>query len=82
MIKVEKTLTRYIGVAKIFDWEKGQNANHTQYLNQIFSKRGPYYGSKIPYNGGSEAGPRLACNLDFAKEKGLRPKVKNISETV
>ena len=29
-----------------------------------------------------KSGPRLACNLDFAKEKGLEPKGKNISKIV
>ena len=27
-------------------------------------------------------GPGLACNLDFAEEKGLEPKVKKISKIV
>ena len=27
-------------------------------------------------------GPGLACNLDFAKGKGVKPKVKNFSKIV
>ena len=27
-------------------------------------------------------GPRLACNLDFAKKKGLEPKAKTFSKIV
>ena len=30
----------------------------------------------------SQPGPRLACNLDFAKKKGLEQKVKKVSKIV
>ena len=47
-----------------------------------FSKKGTFCGTKIPLIRGSEAGAWLACNLGFAREKGLEPKSKKISKIV
>ena len=60
-------MTRYTGVARIFDWWGGRH--------QSFSKRGLFMGQRYPKMEDQKSGIGLTCNLDFAKGKGLEPKV-------
>ena len=84
MLKVKKkTLMRCIGVARIFDWGGGQTANQTQGCHQNFSKRDFLQDNdNVKWREDQKAGPGLACNLGFDKEKGLEPKFKKISKLI
>ena len=83
VIKVEKNIDEIhsVGVARVFDWGEGQNANHTQWLHQKFlEKKTIYVGQRYRRMEDQKPRPGLARNLDFAKEKGLESKVKKISK--
>ena len=88
VIKVTKKIfTRYIGLglARIFDWRGWPNHKSKITRNDVyqnFQKR-DFLWDKDIVNGGSEvSGPGLACNVNFAHGKGLKPKVKKISKIV
>ena len=51
-------------------------------VNKIFREEGFFTGQRYRRMEDQKPGPGLACNLSFATEKGLEPKVKKISETV
>ena len=72
---------RYIGVARIFDWRGGSNCKtHATTLSKFFKKRIFLWEKDILKLRIGSPGPELACNLDFAKGKGLEPKVKKLSK--
>ena len=84
MIKVnEKTLTRYIGVARIFDLGGAAKPQITRNnVIKIFREEGLFTDQRYRRIEDQKPGPGLACNLGFAKEKGLEPTVKKISKIV
>ena len=49
---------------------------------KIFRKKGLFTGQRYRRMEDQKPGPGLACNLGFAKEKGLERKVKKISKIV
>ena len=82
VIKVKKkTLTRYIGVGRVFDGGGEAKTQITRYdFIKIFRIEGLFMGQRYSRMEDQKPGPGLACNLDFAKEKKLEPKVKKISK--
>ena len=83
VIKVKKkTLTRYIGVTRIFDWGEAKPQITRNDVIKIFQKKGLFIRQRYRRMEIQKPGPTLACNLGFAKEKGLEPKVKKISKIV
>ena len=81
MIKVnKKTLT--IGVARIFDWVEGKPQITLNDVIKFFGEEGLFTGQRYRRMKDQKRGPGLACNLGFAKEKGLESKVKKISKIV
>ena len=72
VIKVnKKTLTRYIGVARIFDWGETKLQITRKDVIKIFRKEGLFTEQRYCRMEDQNPGPGLACNLGFAKEKGL-----------
>ena len=49
---------------------------------KVFRKKGLFTGQRCRRMEDQKLEPGLACNLGFAKEKGLKPKVKKISKIV
>ena len=82
VIKVnKKTLTRCVGVARIFDrWGVAKPQITRDDVNKIFQKEELFTRQRYRKMENQKPGPGLACNLGFAKEKGLEPKVKKISK--
>ena len=79
--KKKKTFTRYKGVSRNFDWREEPNRkSHAMTLSKFFEKRNFLWDKDIVKWRIRSRGLGLACNLDFAKEKGLEPKVKKISK--
>ena len=80
VIKVDKkTLTRYIGVARIFDWEgEAEPQLKRDDVIKIFPKQGLFTGQRYRRMEDQKPVPGLAWNLSFAKKKGLEPKLKNV----
>ena len=78
VIKVnKKTLTRYVGVFRIFDWGERPNRKSHVMTSSIFFKKRDFLQNKDTVEWRfKKPGPGLACNLGFAKEKGLELKVK------
>ena len=73
----KKALTRFL------IWEGEQTANHTQRRRLQFSiSRDFFIGQRYRRMTDQKLGPRLACNLDFAKRKGLEPRVEKVSKVV
>ena len=68
-----------IGVAKIFDWGGANHKLHAMTSSEIFERR-TFPGAKIfrmeDQKPGLALDHVLAFNQDFAKERGLKPKVK------
>ena len=65
----------YINVAKIFDWVSGPNGKlHAMTLSKFFEKR-LFIEQRYRRMEDQKPGFGLASNLDFAKGKGLEPKV-------
>ena len=84
VIKVhKKTSTRYVSVARIFDWAGEGKPQFTRNdVTKIFRKKGLFAVQRYRKMKDLKPGPGLACNLGFAKEKELEPKVKKISKIV
>ena len=84
MIKAnKKTSTRYICVARIFDWRGRPNRkSYVMTSSKFFEKRRIFTGLRYRRMEDQKPGPRLACNLSFARKKRLELKVKKISEIV
>ena len=81
----QKTLTRYIGVARILLGGGGGEAKRQITGNdviRIFRKEELFTGQRYSRMEDQKPEPGLACNLGFAKEKELEPKVKKISKVV
>ena len=82
VIKVnKKTLMRYIDGARIF--VRGGEAKPQitdQDVIKIFRKEGLFTRQRYSKMEDQNPGPGLACNLGFAEEKALEPKVKKISK--
>ena len=77
VIKVhKKILARYIGEARIFDWgERPNRKSHVMTSSKFFEKMDFYRTKNTVEMDYQKLGPGLACNLDFAKQKGLEPKI-------
>ena len=74
-IKIKKkTLTRYIGVAKIFDWGEAIPQITRNDVIKLFEK-GLFTGQRYRRMEDQRPGPGLACNMGFATEKVLELKV-------
>ena len=77
VIKVnkKKILTRYIGVARIFD--SGGEAKPPITRNDVikFLEEGLFAGQRYRRMEDQKPGPGLAYKLSFAKEKGFEPKL-------
>ena len=85
VIKVnKKTLTKYVGVARFFLIGGGKTKPQITRKDviKIFREEGLFTEQKYRRMEDQKPGPGLACNLGFAKEKILEPKVKKISKIV
>ena len=78
----KKTFTWYVGVAKIFDWGGRPNCKLHVMTSSNFRKEEIFAGQRYRRMEDQKPGPGLACNLGFAKEKGLERKSKKISKIV
>ena len=80
---LEKTLTRYLSTAKIFDWRRViPQITHNDVI-KIFRYEGLLIKQRYRTMEDQKPGPGLACSLDFAKGEGvIEPKVKTISKVV
>ena len=79
-LKLRKKLTRYIGVARVFDWGVGKPQMNRSDVIKFFWKEGLFTGQRHRRMEDQKMGPVLASNLGFATEKGLEPKVEKISK--
>ena len=75
-------MTRFIGVVRIFDWGGGARPNHKSHydVSKIFRKDKLLGGQRYRRMEDQKRGPGLACNLGFAQEKRLEPKIEKISK--
>ena len=80
VVKVnKKTLTRYIGIVRIFDWRGEAKPQITRNdVIKIFRKEGLFTGQKYRRMEDQKPGPGFAYNLGFAKEERLETKAKQI----
>ena len=63
-------------MARIFDWGKTKTLITRIDFIKIFRKEELFMGQRYRRMEDQNPGPGLVCNLDFAQEKGLEPKVK------
>ena len=76
VIKVKKkTFTRYIGVARIFNWRAKPQITRNDVI-EFFRKEELYMEQRYLKMEEEKSGPGLAYNLDFAKGKDLNQKFR------